>query len=210
MTVRTHHLLAVLLLVGAAAPLTAQAKLAYVDSRRILQEMPARTQVEARLRTELAALEARQQKMVDSLNALMGAFQKDSAAMSTEDRNKRFAAMQAYDAQYRDTLEALQAEAQQRQGEAMQPLFDQIRLALEEVRVADGLSMIFDLGAQVNPIVAMDKNLDVSDKVIARIRLMPAAARPGTTAPTPAANPSATTPARPAGPVQQPAGVRRP
>jgi hypothetical protein len=115
--------------------------------------------------------------------------------------------MQAYDASYRDTLEALQAEAQQKQGEAMQPLFDVIPLALEEVRVADGLSMIFDLGAQVNPIVAMDKNLDVSDKVIARIRTMPAA-RPGTTVPAPAAKPAATPP-RP-GPVQAPAGVRRP
>ncbi len=203
MSVRPHALLTALLLAATAAPLAAQHKVAYVDSRRILQEMPNRPQVEARIRTELQGLEARQQKMVDSLNALLTAFQRDSATMSVDDRNKRFAAMQAYDAAYRDTLESLQAEAQQKQGEAMQPLFDVIRLALEEVRVADGLSMIFDLGAQVNPIVAMDKNLDVSDKVIARIRTMPQA-RPATPVPTPA-----TTPARP-GPVQQPAGVRRP
>ena len=205
MSVRSHHLLAAFLLAASAAPVAAQSKIAYVDSRRILQEMPSRTQVEARIRTELAALESRQQKMVDSLQALMGSFQKDSATMSADDRTKRFAAMQAYDAQYRDTLEALQAEAQQKQGEAMQPLFDQIRLALEEVRVADGLSMIFDLGAQVNPIVAMDKNLDVSDKVIARIRTMPPV-RPGTTAP---ASPAAAPARPPAGPVQQPAGVSR-
>ena len=205
MFVRPRHLLAALLLTAIAAPLAAQSKVAYVDSRRILQEMPARTQVEARIRNELAALEARQKKMVDSLQSLMGAFQKDSASMTTDDRNKRFAAMQAYDAQYRDTLQALEAEAQQKQGEAMQPLFDVIRLALEEVRVADGLSMIFDLGAQVNPIVAMDKNLDVSDKVIAKIRTMPAP-RPGTQPAAPAAAPTRP----PAGPVPAPAGVRRP
>jgi outer membrane protein len=205
MFVRPRHLLAALLLTAIASPLAAQHKVAYVDSRRILQEMPARTQVESRIRTELAALEARQKKMVDSIQVLMGAFQKDSAKMTTEDRNKRFAVMQAYDAQYRDTLQALEAEAQQKQGEAMQPLFDQIRLALEEVRVADGLSMIFDLGAQVNPIVAMDKNLDISDKVIAKIRTMPAP-RPGTQPVNPAAAPTRP----PAGPVQAPAGVRRP
>ena len=205
MFVRPRHLFAALFLTAIAAPLAAQNKVAYVDSRRILQEMPARTQVEARIRTELATLEARQKKMVDSLQAMMGAFTKDSAKMSVEDRNKRFAAMQAYDAQYRDTLQALEAEAQQKQGEAMQPLFDQIRLALEEVRVADGLSMIFDLGAQVNPIVAMDKNLDVSDKVIAKIRTMPAP-RPATQPTNPAAAPTRP----PAGPVQAPAGVRRP
>jgi outer membrane protein len=205
MFVRPRHLIAAFALMATAAPLVAQQKVAYVDSRRILQEMPARTQVEARIRTELAALEARQKKMVDSLQAMMGAFAKDSATMTPDVRNKRFAAMQAYDAEYRDTLQALEAEAQQKQGEAMQPLFDQIRLALEEVRVADGLSMIFDLGAQVNPIVAMDKNLDISDKVIARIRTMPAP-RPGPTVPvTPAAAPTRP----PAGPVQQPAGVSR-
>src|SRR5688572_6079153 len=121
MFVRPRHLLAALFLTAIAAPLAAQHKVAYVDSRRILQEMPARTQVEARIRTELATLEARQKRMVDSLQAMMGAFAKDSAKMSVEDRNKRFAAMQAYDAQYRDTLQALEAEAQQKQGEAMQP-----------------------------------------------------------------------------------------
>jgi outer membrane protein len=205
MFVRPRHLLAALFLTAIAAPLAAQNKVAYVDSRRILQEMPARTQVESRIRTELATLEARQKRMVDSLQAMMGAFTKDSAKMTADDRNKRFAVMQAYDAQYRDTLQALEAEAQQKQGEMMQPLFDQIRLALEEVRVADGLSMIFDIGAQVNPIVSMDKNLDVSDKVIAKIRTMPAP-RPGTVPTTPAAAPTRP----PAGPVQAPAGVRRP
>jgi len=194
-------LAALILLVAAAAPLRAQAKVAFIDSRKVLQEMPGRTQVEARIRTDLEALGAREKKMVDSLNALMASFQRDSAKMTSDDRNARFSAMQQYDQHYRDTLEVLQAESQQKQGEAMQPLFDLIRLALEDVRQADGLAMIFDVGAQVNPIVAMDKNLDVSDKVIARIRTMPAA-KAAVPEPKPTAKP-------PAGPVPQPAGVTR-
>ena len=197
-------LAALALLVVAAVPARAQSKVAFIDSRKVLQEMPGRNQIEANIRTDLESLGVREKKMVDSLNALMTAFQRDSAKMTQEDRVTRFTAMQQYDTHYRDTLEALQAEAQQKQTEAMQPLFDLIRLALEDVRAADGLSMIFDLGAQVNPIVAMDKNLDVSDKVIARIRTMPAArtAAPAAAAPKPPA-------AKPAGPVAQPAGVTR-
>lgn len=201
-----HHLsrgvLAALALLLVAAPLAAQSKVAYIDSRKVMQEMPGRAQVEARIRTELEALGAREKKMVDSLNAMMTAFQADSAKMTQEQRVTRFTAIQQYDGQYRDTLEALQEEAQQKQAEAMQPLFDLIRLALEDVRQADGLSMIFDLGAQVNPIVAMDKNLDVSDKVIARIRTMPAARPVPAATPQPAAT-------KPPGPVAQPAGVTR-
>jgi outer membrane protein len=197
---------ALVLLVASAAPAAAQSKVGYVDSRKILQEMPGRNQVEAKLRTDLESLQAREKKMIDSLNTMMGAFEKDSAKLSAEDRTKRFTALQQYDAMYRDTLQALQEEAQGKQAEAMQPLFDIIRIALEDVRSAEGYSMIFDLGAQVNPIVAMDKNLDLSDKVIARIRTMPAA-RP-TTAPTTAPKPATPAP-KPAGPVSQPAGVGR-
>lgn len=197
---------ALVLLVASAAPAAAQSKVGYVDSRKILQEMPGRNQVEAKLRTDLESLQQREKKMIDSLNTMMGAFEKDSAKLSAEDRTKRFTALQQYDAMYRDTLQALQEEAQGKQAEAMQPLFDIIRIALEDVRSAEGYSMIFDLGAQVNPIVAMDKNLDLSDKVIARIRTMPAA-RP-TTAPATAPKPAAPAP-KPSGPVSQPAGVTR-
>ena len=37
-------------------------------------------------------------------------------------------------------------------------------IAREIIQTCD-VVMIFDMGAQVNPIVAMDKNLDLSDKV---------------------------------------------
>jgi outer membrane protein len=193
-----------------AAPVAAQTKVAYVDTRKILQEMPGRNQVEARYRTEVEGLQGREKTMVDSLNAMVAAFERDSAALTAAQRTERFTKLQEFDGRYRDTLQVLQNEAQQKQGEMMQPLFDQIKIALEEVRRAEGVAMIFDMGAQANPVVAMDKNLDLSDKVIAKLRTMPAAvpapapaARPATPAATPA-------PARPAGPVTQPAGVRRP
>lgn len=210
MIVRSRGVLAALFALVLASPLAAQHRVGYVDSRKILQEMPGRNQVEAQLRTELEALGAREKKMIDSLNVMMAAFEKDSAAMPVDERTKRFAAMQAYDAQYRDTLQALQTEAQQKQGEAMQPLFDLIKIALDEVRAADGLAVIFDVGAQGSNIVAMDKNLDLSDKVIARLRTMPSS-RPAPAAQPAPTRPPATQPAaRPAGPVSQPAGARRP
>jgi len=200
--------LAALSLAAMAAPAAAQTKVAFVDTRKILQEMPGRNQIEARLRTEIDALGSREKVMVDSLNAMLNSFQKDSATLSQADRTKRFTEMQSFDARYRDTLEVLQQEAQAKQAEAMQPLFDQIREALEMVRAAEGYAMIFDMGAQANPVVAMDKNLDLSDKVIARIRTMPQA-RPAAQPTRPPAAAPATRPLA-SGPTGQPAGVRRP
>lgn len=204
MIVRSRGLLAAALLsLAAAAPLSAQ-KVGFVDTRKILQEMPGRNAAEARMRAELETLAGRQRVMVDSLNAMMAAFERDSASLDQAAKVARFNAMQNYDAMYRDTLQALEEEAQAKQAEAMQPLFDVIRLALDDVRQADGYAMIFDVGAQGNPIVSMDKNLDLSDKVLARIRAMPPVTPP-------TAAPAAQPPARPTpGPVSQPAGVRRP
>ena len=201
-------ILAALTVAAMAAPAAAQTKVAFVDTRKILQEMPSRNQIEARLRTEIDALGSREKVMVDSLNAMLNSFQKDSATLSQADRTKRFTEMQAFDARYRDTLEVLQQEAQAKQAEAMQPLFDQIREALEMVRAAEGYAMIFDMGAQANPVVAMDKNLDLSDKVIARIRTMPQARPAAQPTRPPAAAPATRQPA--SGPTGQPAGVRRP
>jgi Skp family chaperone for outer membrane proteins len=132
----------------------------------------------------------------------MAAFERDSSSLSQSDRVQRFTAMQLYDGRYRDTLQALEEEAQTQQAEAMQPLFDQIRVALEDLRQAEGYAMIFDIGNQANAIVAMDRNLDLSDKVLLRVRAA-STTRPAT----PPTTPEAT---RPPGPVSQPAGARRP
>lgn len=210
MTVMSRGALVVALLslAAAVAPLSAQ-KVGYVDSRKILQEMPARAAAEARMRAGIEALSARQKKMVDSLNLLMASFERDSATLSQADKLTRFTAMQTYDAQYRDTLQVLEEAAQASQAEAMQPLFDQIKIALEDVRQSDGYAMIFDIGGQSNPIVSMDRNLDLSDRVLARIRAMPATGAAPAAPARPAATPAAPA-ARPTGPVSQPSGARRP
>ncbi|MEX2181123.1 MAG: OmpH family outer membrane protein [Gemmatimonadaceae bacterium] len=198
---------AALLTLLALAPASAQQRFAYVDSRKVLQEMPGRTQAEAQLRAGLEALGVRQRTMVDSLNAMMGAFERDSATLTQPERVARFNVLQMYDGRYRDTLAALEAEAEQQQVAAMQPLFDLIRVALEDLRQSEGYTMIFDIGSQTNQIVAMDRNLDVSDRLLAKIRAMPAAQRP--IAPPIAAPTTPATPQRPPGPVSQPTGVTR-
>jgi outer membrane protein len=205
-------LLAAILTIGAASPLAAQ-KVAFVNSARILQEMPQRAAAEAQIRTALEGLAARQQVMVDSLNGMLAAFERDSASLAQADKLTRFQAMQAYDARYRDTLEVLERESQEAQAAAMQPMFDLIRTALDDLRAAENITMILDLSREGSQVVSFDRNLDISDRVLTRIRAT-AGARPGaapTTPRPPAAAPAPATqrPAQP-GPVAQPSGVRRP
>lgn len=203
MNVFPRALRAALVILAVASPLTAQAqqKFGYVDTRKILQEAPARAEINAAIENELKGFQVRANKMVDSLNKLVTAFNRDSTTLSPQAKTARIESIQRYDAQYRDTVQVLEEAAGQRQSVLLQPLIEQIRIALEDIRLAEGYTMIFDMGAQVNPIVAFDKNLDLSDKVIARLRTMPA--------PRPAAAATGTPARPPAGPVSQPTGVTR-
>lgn len=213
MFVRTRGaLLAAILTLGATSPLAAQ-KVGFVNTARVLQEMPQRPATEAVIRAALEALAARQQVMVDSLNGMVAGFERDSAALSQADKLVRFQQMQAYDVRYRDTLEVLEQQSQEVQAEAMQPLFDLIRTALDDIRAEENYTMILDLSRESSQIVTFDRNLDISDRVLTRIRAA-AGARPGAAPgaarpPAATASPTAPRPAQP-GPVAQPSAARRP
>lgn len=201
MFVRTRGaLMAAILTLGAVSPLAAQ-KVGFVNTARVLQEMPQRPATEAAIRTALEGLAARQQVMVDSLNGMLSAFERDSASLSQADKLARFQQMQAFDARYRDTLTVLERESQEAQAAAMQPLFDLIRTALDDIRLAENYTMILDLSREGSQVVSFDRNLDISDRVLTRIRAT-AGARPATPS-------AAQAPVQP-GPVAQPSGVRRP
>jgi outer membrane protein len=50
-----------------------------------------------------------------------------------------------------------------------------VRAAIEEIRTEGGYAMIFS-GDQNSPIVAADKNLDLTDRVVARLKTKAATA----------------------------------
>ncbi len=196
------------LLVSAAGPLAAQSALApqhfaYVDTRKILDAAPGRAEAEAQLQKEAAVWEAEIKKMQESMNGMITEFQKASGTMTQAAKDKRTKEIQDKQVEYQKRNDEINAEADHRRNEMLQPILDQIKLALEDVRVSTGNDVIFDVGTQAS-IVAVNKNLDLSDRVIARLRVLGAPAVPAKSAvPTP--------PSRPAGmPVSAPAGIGRP
>lgn len=210
-----------------AAPLVAQApagaRIAYIRSQAVLESAPGRVEAEAALEKEYQALADSARRMEESFNRQVQDFQKAAPAMTEKLRTTRDSALRARQAELQIQQQAMQRAFQQRQGEMMQPITAQIRLALEDMRAADGYAIIFDAdAAQGGAIVASDKNLDLTDRVIAKLRTMPkpslpiAAKAPAATgtapapAPAPATPTAATTPPKAGGPVAQPTGVQRP
>ena len=166
---------ALLLLVPAAllqAQTVAPAKLAYVDSRYVVNGAPGTPVAQGMLQREVGTMEAQVKRMSDSLDVLTAAFTKEQATLSGERRDARIKVISDRQAEYQQRYQALQQQAQDREAEVMQPILDQVKIALEDVRVEMGLTMILDI-SQNGVLVASDKNLNVSDRVLAKMRTMP-------------------------------------
>ena len=168
-------------------------KIGYIRSSVILDQAPGRAEAESQFDRETAGYRDQIKRMSDSLDAMVASFQKSQASMTAAARDARQKELQAKNAEYQRRSADLQQKAQQRQGELVQPILDKVKAAIEDVRVEGGYSFILNAD-EGSTLVAMDKNLDLTDRVLAKLR-----AGAGT----------ATRPAAPA-PAGAPSGVTRP
>lgn len=177
------------------APPPGPLKIGFIRSQEILAQAPGRAEAEAQFEKEMGAFRTQLTSMEDSLRTLMDAFEKEAAKLDSSTRETRGKAVQAREEDYQKRAQQLNMQMQQRQNELIRPILEQVNKTLEEIRAAEQFSFIFDVTAQGSPIVAADKGLDLTDKVIARLK----AAGP----PKPVAAPTGS-------PLQKPAGVTRP
>jgi outer membrane protein len=204
-------LFASLFLVPAVA--TAQGtvpKFAYVDSRELLDKASGRADADAQWKKEAQAMQNEVTRMQDSLQVMIAAYQKAEAGLSPAARETRQKGISDKEQEYQTRTQALDLQAQQRQAALLQPIIEQIKVALEDIRKDEGLTAIFDVGSQGNPIVAIDKNLNITDKVLVKLRSMPVPQLNLPQAAKPATAPAAKPAAPPAGPLAAPAGAAKP
>jgi len=193
--------LALVISAASAVPAFAQGapKIAYVDSKVILSRAPGRQQAEDTFNKEMESSRTQVQKMGDSLQTMIADYQKVQTTLAANVREQREAAIRKKQEDYQTRAGALDQQMQQRQMELVKPIMDQIRKVLDDIRQEDGYAFILDAGSDAGVIVAADRNLDITEKVISRLKPVTASA--------PAKSDSTKAPA---GPRPAPAGVTRP
>jgi outer membrane protein len=187
--VRTAAVLALLLVGGTSA--AAQQKFAYINSQTLLQQAPGRAEAEAQFQRELQTYQTEVKRMGDSLKAMVATYEKDQLVMSPAAKEQKQKEIAAKEQEYQQRTAELERTAAAREDELTRPILENIRKAIEAVRAEEGYSFIFDVAAN-GGVVAADKNLEVTNMVLAKLRT--------TTSASPAANPAG-------GPVAKPAGV---
>jgi len=180
------------------------AKFAYINSQQVLQQAPGRTELETQLKKEMDVYSRRMTVMEDSVELLMTALQKDLATLTPAVRTQREDVIQKKRLAFSQEASQLQQKAADARETISRPLMEMFNKVLNDVRAEDGYAFVFDVGSEAQVIVAADKNLDITEKVIARMRTA-AAAKPAS------ARPAAGTGAKPTGgPVAAPTGVKPP
>jgi outer membrane protein len=156
----------------AAAPvaLRAQAqgtlKIAFVHSQQILEKTPGYATAESLLTKEGQGLRDTLQRMQVQWDSAMQAFDKTSSVLTQAAKQTK----------QRD-LQAMQQRLQQRQGELqreqelLQPIQARVIGVVQGIRAEMNYALVFDMdGQSSNVFLAVDPSLDVTAKVIERLK----------------------------------------
>jgi outer membrane protein len=173
---------------AAQQPATPSVKIAYVNTQVIFQNAPGRAEAESQFEREAGTFREQVKRMDDSLNTMLTDYQKNASKLDSTTRVRRETAIRTKQDEYRQRASNLEEQLNQRRDALLQPIMERIRQALDQVRAEDGYAMILNNDAQGSLIVSADKNLDVTERVVARLKTLAAnaPARPAAGAPVPA------------------------
>lgn len=165
---------ALLLLTGGRALHAQQAsfRIAFVNTQTLLESAPGRTEAESTFAKETRSYSDQLRKMNDSVNTLIASYQKAEATLTAAQKDTRSKAIRALQQQLEEKNQELQQQAAQRQNELMAPIMEKVKKVLDDIRLEDGYAMI--ITGDPNLILSYDKNLDVTDRVVARLRTLSA------------------------------------
>ncbi len=196
---------ALVLLTVAGAGAQSATKIGYVNSQRILPVAPGFADAQQAIDMETEGVKATEQKMSDSLSAMVQDYTKVQATLTPAQRTQREAALKAKQQEYQQRAQQMEAKVTQRQAQLVQPIMDQIRGVIDGLRAEGGYAVILDAGSQSGVVVSVDTTLDLTDKVIARLAAL-GPAKPSTATKPGAVKPGAPAPAA----TTKPTGISRP
>lgn len=189
----TRTALSALLLLGAAAPLAAQqpttrsggrpapaaqapavTKIAYLNSRAILEQTPGYAAAETLFTRELDSSRAEVARLQASMDSAANDFETSSVLLSPTAKQAKQQQLVAQQQAVTQRQQELQGRMEQRQQELIDPIQQRVQAVVEGIRAEMNFAMVFDVVAMSGGIVAADRSLDITPLVIQRLRATPA------------------------------------
>lgn len=141
-------------------------KIAFVDSRLILQQTPGYSAADSQFTRELGSWRAEVQRLQASLDSAARDFEQSSVVLSPSARDAKRQDLIQQQATLEQRAADLESRAAARQRELLDPIEQRVNAAIEQIRASGNFAMIFDVGSPGSGIVAADRTLDVTQVVI--------------------------------------------
>jgi outer membrane protein len=159
--------------VPAALPAQAQGalKIAFVHSQQILEQTPGYAAAESTLSREGQGLRDTLQRMQVQWDSAMQAFDRAQLALSQAAKAAKQKDLQGMQQRLQQRQSELQTRFQQREQELLQPIQARIIGIVQGIRAEVNYAFVFDMdGQSSNVFLAVDPSLDVTAKVIERLK----------------------------------------
>ncbi len=165
----------VLLLTASPGWLAAQGsqKIGYINARAVLLATPGYAQAESTYNRELAGFRTEVDKLQASLDSAAADFEQKSVMLSATAKTAKRRDLEAQRTKLEQRATELREQATQREQQLLSPLHGQVNDAIESVRADGGYAVIFDVSANDGLIVAVDKSLELTQKVVDKIKAKP-------------------------------------
>src|SRR6059036_1382212 len=147
-----------------------QFRIAFVKSREILQSTPGYASAESTFNKEVQGFRDEVQKLQQQLDSAVQAFDQQSIALSPAAKQQKQKDLQQLQQKFEQRSNDLQTRAQQREQELLQPIQARVNAVIQGLRAEGNYALIFDADAPGSNIVAADPALDVTSKVLARLK----------------------------------------
>ena len=172
-------------------------KIVFVNTQALMEAAPGRAAAESLLTREGKGFSDQLQRMQDSLNKMLSDYQKAEPTLSATAKDARQKSIQALETDLQAKNAQFQQQFDQRKSEVMSPITDMVKKVLDDVREENGYAMILMNDPGQSVIVSADKNLDITDKVVSRLRTQRAPAAAVTAKPTTPNSPAGVTRPKP-------------
>jgi len=145
-------------------------KIAFINSREILQKTPGYAAAESTYLKEVDGFRTELQKLQTQLDSAVQAFDQASIALSPAARQTKQKDLQGMQQRLEQRNTELQDKARQREQDLLAPIQSRVNGVIQGIRAELNYSLILDADAPGALIVAADPALNITAKVLQRLQ----------------------------------------
>src|SRR5213594_4539170 len=147
-----------------------QLRIGFVKSREILQSTPGYAAAESTFNKEVQGFRDEVQKLQQQLDSAVRVFDQQAIALSPAAKQQKQKDLQQLQQKFEQRSNDLQGRAQQREQELLKPIQDRVNAVIQGLRAEGNYALIFDADSPSSNIVAADPALDITSKVLERLK----------------------------------------